>query len=154
MVSVVAGLDFCGGAVAELGVQALVVPPPHPFQRRELDLLDRSPGSSTTDQLGFVKPVDRLRESIVRAGAAIAVWRAPAIWSAFTKSAPFLGNSFHQTGAWFASRIATNGAVRPSWLGGRLGFSVSVSAGVNGRAGVQEWIVRGGHTTHYFFRAR
>jgi hypothetical protein len=33
-------LDFGRGAVVERGVQALVVPPPHPFQGRELDLLD------------------------------------------------------------------------------------------------------------------
>jgi hypothetical protein len=37
-VSVIRGLDFCGGAVAELGVQSLVVEPPHPFQHCELDL--------------------------------------------------------------------------------------------------------------------
>jgi hypothetical protein len=65
VVSVVRGLDFGRGAVAEFGVQALVVPPPHPFQRREFDLLDCSPGSAAADQFGFVDPVDRLSEGIV-----------------------------------------------------------------------------------------
>lgn len=60
-----AGLDFDRGAVFELAVEALVVPPPDPLERRELDLLDRAPGPATTDQLGLVEPVDRLGESIV-----------------------------------------------------------------------------------------
>ena len=68
-VSVVAGLDFCRGALVEFGMQALVVEPPHPFQRRELDLLDGSPGSALADQLGLVKRVDRFGESVVIAVA-------------------------------------------------------------------------------------
>lgn len=57
-VSVVGGLDFGGGAVVEFGVEALVVPPPDPFQGREFDLLCGAPGSAATDELGLVEPVD------------------------------------------------------------------------------------------------
>lgn len=42
-----------------------MVPPPHPFERRKLDLLDRPPGPALADQLGLVEVVDRLGEGIV-----------------------------------------------------------------------------------------
>jgi hypothetical protein len=37
----------------------------HPFQRRELDGLERPPWSATVDQLSLVEAVDRLGEGIV-----------------------------------------------------------------------------------------
>ena len=65
VVSVVRGRDFGRGAVTEFGVQALGVPPAHPFQGREFDLLGRAPGATAADQLGLVEPVNSLSESIV-----------------------------------------------------------------------------------------
>jgi hypothetical protein len=67
-------LDLCWGAVAEFAVEAFVVPPPHPFQRRELDLLDCSPGAAAADQLGLVETIDGPSESIVGTSPR-AVWR-------------------------------------------------------------------------------
>src|SRR5690606_26527015 len=43
VVSVVGGLDLGWGAHVEFAVEPAVVPPPDPFQGRELDLLDRAP---------------------------------------------------------------------------------------------------------------
>jgi hypothetical protein len=63
-VSVVLSLDFLWGEHSELAVEALVVPPPDPFQRRVLDLLDGAPGSAAADQLGLVEPVHALDEGV------------------------------------------------------------------------------------------
>jgi len=64
VVSVVRRLDLGGGAEVELAVQPLVVPPPHVFEGRELDLLDRAPGALAADQFGLVEPVHGLREGV------------------------------------------------------------------------------------------
>ena len=45
--------------------QSPVVEPVDPFQRGELNLFNVSPRSPAPDHLGFVKTVDRLRESII-----------------------------------------------------------------------------------------
>lgn len=37
-----------------------MAPPPHPFERRELDLFDGLPRVLLTDQFGLVKVVGRL----------------------------------------------------------------------------------------------
>lgn len=63
--SVVGGLDFYGGAVAELGVQALVVEPPDPLEGRQLDFLDGAPRLAGLDQLGLEQPVDGLGQGVV-----------------------------------------------------------------------------------------
>jgi hypothetical protein len=42
-----------------------MVEPVHPFQRRELDGFERPPWPTPTDDLGLVKTVDRLGESVV-----------------------------------------------------------------------------------------
>ena len=49
---------FDRGAVVELRVEALVVPPPHPFQRREFDLLDGAPRPAGADRLGLEESID------------------------------------------------------------------------------------------------
>jgi hypothetical protein len=41
-------------------VEALVVPPPHPFQGGQLDLLDDAPWPVGSDEFGFVEPVHGL----------------------------------------------------------------------------------------------
>lgn len=46
-------------------MEALIVPPPHPFQCRQLDLFDSPPGAASTDQFGLVEPVDGLSERTV-----------------------------------------------------------------------------------------
>jgi hypothetical protein len=62
LVSVVLLLDFDRGAHVELAVEALVVRPPHVFERREFDLLDSAPASPSPDELGLVEPVDGLSQ--------------------------------------------------------------------------------------------
>ena len=64
VVSVVGGLDLGWGAHVEFAVEPAVVPPPDPFQGRELDLLDRAPRALEADQLGLVQAVDRLGVSV------------------------------------------------------------------------------------------
>jgi hypothetical protein len=46
-------------------VEALVVAPPDPFQRGELDLLNGAPRAAAADQLGLVQAVDGLGQGIV-----------------------------------------------------------------------------------------
>src|SRR5262252_617317 len=48
-------------------METLVVPPVDPFAGRKLDMLGRSPGPATVDQLRLVEPMDRLRDGIVEA---------------------------------------------------------------------------------------
>jgi hypothetical protein len=55
--------------VAAGGMEALVVPPCHPGRGRELDLVDRPPGSLRPDELGLVEAVDALGEGVVVAVA-------------------------------------------------------------------------------------
>jgi len=68
-VSAVRGLAFDWCSVAEFGVQALGVPPPHSFQGCEFELLDGEPRAATADELGLAEPVDSLSESIAVAVA-------------------------------------------------------------------------------------
>ena len=63
-VTVILFLDRERGAHVELPVAALVIPPPHIFQGREFNLLDRSPGSLSADELSFVAPADGLGEGV------------------------------------------------------------------------------------------
>lgn len=46
-------------------MQAVVVVPPHVFQGRQLDLLDRAPGAAPADQLALVAGVDALGQGVV-----------------------------------------------------------------------------------------
>jgi hypothetical protein len=46
-------------------VDAPVVVPVHPFERRELDVVERAPGSFTVDELGLAESVDGLRECVI-----------------------------------------------------------------------------------------
>ena len=48
--SVILCFNFCWGAVVKLRVEPLVVEPPHPFQGRQLDLLDNAPWATLLDQ--------------------------------------------------------------------------------------------------------
>lgn len=57
--------EFSGCAVAEFAAQALVFPPPHPFEGRELDLVDAAPWSALSDQFGFAQAVDRLGQGAI-----------------------------------------------------------------------------------------
>lgn len=50
-------------------VDSAVVEPVDPFQGCDLDLLEIAPGAAGFDQFGLVEAVDRLRESVVVAGA-------------------------------------------------------------------------------------
>jgi RHS repeat-associated protein len=65
-------------------------------------------------------------------------------------------DGFHRVGAWASGRIATNGALAVTRSGytGRLALSVRVAASVNGRAGVQEYMVSRGLLVHSFFKLR
>ena len=45
--------------------EPVVVEPVHPFQRCELDGLERSPRTAPMDDLGFIETIDRLGESVV-----------------------------------------------------------------------------------------
>ena len=56
----VGGFELRRGDVAAGAVEPAGVPEVDPFGGRELDLLDRSPGSGAVDQLGLVQPVDSL----------------------------------------------------------------------------------------------
>jgi hypothetical protein len=62
--SVVALLGFSRRDVADGLQQPAIVEPVHPFQRRELDGLERAPWSTSVDHLGLVETVDRFGESI------------------------------------------------------------------------------------------
>src|SRR4051794_1034935 len=61
---IVAFLGFCWRDVADGLQQPAIVEPVDPFQRRELDGLEVAPWSASMDDLGLVKAVDRLCESI------------------------------------------------------------------------------------------
>ena len=53
------------GNISDRLQQSPVVEPVDPFQRGELNLFNLTPRPQSPDHLGFVKTVDRLRESIV-----------------------------------------------------------------------------------------
>jgi hypothetical protein len=61
---VVALLGFGGRDIADWPHQAAVVEPVNPFESSELDSLEGSPRPTPMDDLGLVKPVDGLGESI------------------------------------------------------------------------------------------
>lgn len=61
----VRGLDLEWSAHVALAVEAGVVLSPHPFERREFDLLDCPPGPALADQLGLVEVVDGLGHRVV-----------------------------------------------------------------------------------------
>jgi hypothetical protein len=52
--SIIGFLDLDRGAHIKLPVELFVVPPPHPFQYREFDLLDRLPGALLSDEFTLV----------------------------------------------------------------------------------------------------
>ena len=56
-------LDFHRGAHPESPAEALVVSPPHVFERRELHLPDGAPETAAADELGLEKPIHCFRES-------------------------------------------------------------------------------------------
>jgi hypothetical protein len=62
--TVVEGLVFCRWDVVERAVQAVLVPPLHPLEGGQLDLLSGAPGAARADQFGLVQPVDRLVERV------------------------------------------------------------------------------------------
>jgi hypothetical protein len=62
--SVVHGLLLCRWDVADLGVQAAVVPPVDVLKRGELDLLGRLPGPVPVDELGLVEADGRLGQGV------------------------------------------------------------------------------------------
>ena len=66
---VVALLGFDRRDVADRLQQPAIVEPVYPFQRRELDCLERPPWPAPVDDLGFVKAVDGFGEGIVGAVA-------------------------------------------------------------------------------------
>ena len=65
-------------------------------------------------------------------------------------------DGFHRVGAWTTGRIATHGALALTRSGytGRLALRVRVATSVNGRSGVQEYMVSRGQLVHSFFTAR
>ena len=67
MVSIELLLELCGWDVAEVAVEALSVVPVHPSEGRELEVLDRLPGSGASgsaDEFGLVVAVDGLGQGI------------------------------------------------------------------------------------------
>ena len=66
---IVALLGLSGRDVSDRLQKPPVVEPVDPFQRRKLDGFERTPGPTSMDDLGLVKPIDGLCESIVIAVA-------------------------------------------------------------------------------------
>ena len=68
LVSSVEGcFELCWWHVAAVAMEPVVVEPVHPRQRRELELVDVLPhrrGIGSSDALGLVEPVGRLRERV------------------------------------------------------------------------------------------
>ena len=62
-------LELGGRDVAAGPVEPLGIPPGDPARRRELDLVDRVPGTPRTDELRLVEAVDALGEGVVIAVA-------------------------------------------------------------------------------------
>ena len=91
------------------------------------------------------------------AGAAARVGASRLVAKAIPAStAAWKLDGFHRVGAWTSGRIATRGALAVARSGytGRLALSVSVAASVNGRAGVQQYMVSRGLLVHSFFNLR
>ena len=65
VVTIVGGLEFGWGEVVAVLVDSSVVEPVDPFHGRDLDLVAVATGAARFDELGFVEPVDCLRESVV-----------------------------------------------------------------------------------------
>jgi hypothetical protein len=65
VLTVVDGFVLCRRDVTDRAVQSAFVPPGHPLEGRQLDLLGASPRAAATDQLGLVQPVDRLGQGVV-----------------------------------------------------------------------------------------
>lgn len=63
----VGGLELRRRDVAARLVEASMVPEVDPLGRRQLDLLDRAPGTAAVDELGLVEPVDALGQGVVEA---------------------------------------------------------------------------------------
>ena|SRR5450759_3468590 len=61
----VGGLELGRRDVAAGPVEPLGIPPSDPGRGRELDLVDRAPGTPRADELGLVQAVDALGEGIV-----------------------------------------------------------------------------------------
>gem|GEM_PF-4605608 len=56
---------FDRGAVVEFGMEALIVPPPHPLQRREFDLRGGALRPAGADQLGLEESINGLGHRII-----------------------------------------------------------------------------------------
>ena len=63
--SVVELLELGGWDVAEFAVQAAVVEPVDPGERRQFDVVGVAPGALAADEFGLVEPVHRLGEGVV-----------------------------------------------------------------------------------------
>ena len=63
--SIITRFGLGRGNISDRLQQSPVVEPVDPFQRSELNLFNITPRPPAPDHLGFVKTVDRLRESIV-----------------------------------------------------------------------------------------
>jgi hypothetical protein len=64
LLTVVDGFVFCWRDVADRAVQPALIPPLHPRQGRQLDLLGGPPRAAWADQLGLVQAVDRLGQGV------------------------------------------------------------------------------------------
>ena len=62
---IIARFGFCRGNAPDRLRQSLVVEPVDPFERSELDRLEIAPWSTPPDDLGLVKPINRLGERVV-----------------------------------------------------------------------------------------
>ena len=65
LVSVVSGFELVGRQVADGGVEAGGVPPVHPAQCGEFNVVDDSPWAAHGDQFALVEADDRLGHGIV-----------------------------------------------------------------------------------------
>ena len=63
--TIVLFLELCRWDVADRLEKAAMVEPVHPFQRRELDVVEALPGSLFADQLGLEEADHRFGESVV-----------------------------------------------------------------------------------------
>lgn len=70
-------------------------------------------------------------------------------------SAAWKLDGWHRVGGWVLASVLTRSAIKPTLVRatGRLGLSISVHTIVNGKAGIQNWVVDRNYLVHSMFEA-